>query len=138
MKILSNIENIRFVGHLPSGADMAAAVGNETLGGPAATLPMLLMMAMMFLYPPLSMLLYTLFMTMPSDEEENAYGLPSNLSHGPKQAAKGEHNAFASYAILTQQGKKLTDEQIAARKETVHSLYEQRVLGRDSDAGSAQ
>ena len=47
-----------------------------------------------------------------------------------KSTAKGEHNAFASYAILTRQGAKPTDTEIAARKQEVHSLYEQRVLGR--------
>lgn len=129
-EILSNIEHIRFVGQIPSGDQLATAMGDETMGGPATALPMLLMLGMMFLYPPLAMLLYTLFMTLPSEEDENAYGLPSNVNHGPKRAAKGEHNAFASYAILTRQDQKPTDEEIAARKATVHSLYESRVLGR--------
>lgn len=129
-EILSNIENIRFVGQLPASGEIASAISNEAMGGPAATLPMLFMLAIMFLYPPLAMMLYTLFMSLPSDEDENAYGLPTNLGHGPKRSSKGEHNAFASYAILTRQGHKMTQEEIVARREAVHSLYESRVLGR--------
>lgn len=128
--VLGNLDKIHFVGQIPSGSDLAASVGNDAMGGPAATLPMILMALVMLLFPPLAMLIYTLFMSMPSEEGENAYGLPSNFDHGPKATAKGEHNAFASYAILTRQDRPPTEAELAARKETVHSLYEQRVLGR--------
>ena len=129
-EFLRNIDSIRFVGSVPSAGDMASALGDSSNEGGAIAIAGLLIMGMMFVYPPIAVLLYLLFMTFASERDENAYGLPSSFDHGPKPKNKGEHNAFASYAILTRTDHKPTEEEIAARKEQVHSLYEQRVLGR--------
>ncbi len=129
-EVLSNIEHLRLTGALPSFGEMAANFTANTANDPAMALPMILMICFFFFYPPVAVMAYILFMTMPSDEGENAYGLPSTTGRTPVRAAKGEHNAFASYAILTRQDQAPTETEIAARKETVHSLYEQRVLGR--------
>lgn len=127
--ILSNIENIRYVGQPPS--EIASGLGTTaTSGGAGMAVPMLILFGLLTIFPPIALFFYVLIMLSPSDEDENAYGAPTSFDHGPKETAGGEHNAFASYAILTKQNRKPTADEIAARKEAVHSLYEQRVLGR--------
>lgn len=134
--LINNIDSIQFVGQMPNASQFVEGMADNGMGGPAMAIPMLLILGIMFLYPPLAIFIYLLFMTLASQEGENAYGQPSTFGRGPKVAPKGEHNAFASYAVLTKQGRKPTESEIAARKETVHSLYEQRVLGRQRENAS--
>lgn len=97
---------------------------------PEMAVPALLMICILVFGPMISMSLYFLFLIMPSSLDENAYGVPPGSNRRASAKAKGEHNAFASYALLTKQGHVPTEEEIAARKAEIHSLYQQRVLGR--------
>ncbi|SDK41988.1 DUF805 domain-containing protein [Aliiruegeria lutimaris] len=132
-EFIQNIDSIHFVGSVPSAGDMSATIGRNTGADTSMVLPALIIMGMMFVYPPIALLIYLLLMTIASERDENAYGLPSHFDHGPRSNAKGEHNAFASYALLTRTEQKPTEAEIAARKQQVHSLYEQRVLGRQQN-----
>ncbi|NDR57257.1 DUF805 domain-containing protein [Aliiruegeria sabulilitoris] len=129
-EFVKNIDSIHFVGAVAPTGEVTSAIGGSATADASMLLPALFVMGMMFVYPPIALLIYLLFMTFASDNDENAYGLPTNFTHGPKSNAKGEHNAFASYAILTRTDQKPSAAEVAARKQEVHSLYEQRVLRR--------
>ncbi|MEY1554010.1 DUF805 domain-containing protein [Yoonia sp. R2331] len=95
---------------------------------------------------PLGWVVMLVFMVLPSDPRDNSYGPPPFGPRGSKyqghdlddisltgnSAARAQepHNPYAAYAALERSRQPASPEMIAARKEQVTALYQQRVLGR--------
>ncbi len=93
---------------------------------------------------PFGWIVLLVFMILPSDPRENSYGPPpfgplgsTYAGHdlndvsltGNRQATSKPHNPYAAYANLERARQPASPELIAARKEQVSALYQQRVLG---------
>lgn len=92
---------------------------------------------------PFGSIVMFVFMVLPSDPRDNAYGPPplgprgsSYAGHDPSQPSltgnkttPAAHNPYAAYAALDRARQPASPEMIAARKEQVTALYQQRVLG---------
>lgn len=93
---------------------------------------------LLYFVPFIGGLMVFIMMLLPSKPDTNIYGPPPHLPGSgtnrrmstDRSGTARAHDPMQGYAVLDRINEKPTPEVIAARKEEVRALYEQRVLGR--------
>ncbi|MFV2053838.1 DUF805 domain-containing protein [Aliiroseovarius sp. YM-037] len=118
---------------MPETSFFLGRIADVIAENPAQNTPMLVVMSILVFGPFIAMGLFISFMLLPSQDKENAFGQPVQVSNPSRtgDSAKQAHNPFAAYAILDQP--EVVDDAAtrAARKREVKALYQSRVLGAD-------